>query len=77
MESLRKEGNVKKTATVLVVLVVACSSPDPGTSPPGEAMVTGGRTHADLVQLYEEFRDFRVPEISEGVPDYTADAMRR
>jgi hypothetical protein len=77
MESLRKEGNVKKTATVLVVLVVACSSPDPGTSPPGEAMVTGGRTHADLVQLYEEFRDFRVPEISEGVPDYTADAMHR
>jgi hypothetical protein len=33
--------------------------------------------HADLVALYEEFRAFRLPNVTAGVPDYTAPAMAR
>jgi uncharacterized protein (DUF885 family) len=31
----------------------------------------------ELVELYDSFRDFRFPEVNNGVPDYTADAMAK
>lgn len=68
---------MKKTVLVLVACLTGCSSPDAGSPPPDRTPVDGGRTHADLVELYREFRAFRVPDIENGVPDYTADAMTR
>ncbi|HSL71616.1 MAG TPA: DUF885 family protein, partial [Longimicrobiales bacterium] len=41
------------------------------------AQTVGGRTHQDLVRLYEEFRAFTIPELNGGVPDYTPPAMTR
>ena len=52
-----------------VVLAIACA-PAP---PPAEEAAPG--THDDLLQLFEEFRIFQEPEIVDGVPDYTAEAM--
>lgn len=55
--------------TSLLALAIACT-PAP---PPAEDAASG--THADLLQLFEEFRVFQEPEIVDGVPDYTAEAM--
>ncbi len=52
-----------------VVLAIACA---PAT-PPAEDAAAG--THDDLLQLFEELRVFQEPEIVDGVPDYTAEAM--
>lgn len=32
-------------------------------------------THTDLINLFHEFRDFRLPKSSDGIPDYTASGM--
>ncbi|HEX2988900.1 MAG TPA: hypothetical protein VHS06_12125, partial [Chloroflexota bacterium] len=32
-------------------------------------------TYTDLVNLFNEFREFRPPKLREGIPDYTAAAM--
>ncbi len=55
--------------TFLLTMAIACT-PAP---PPAEDAAPG--THADLLQLFEEFRVFQEPEIVDGVPDYTAEAM--
>ncbi|MCE2559746.1 MAG: DUF885 family protein, partial [Acidobacteria bacterium] len=55
--------------TFLLALAIACT-PAP---PPAEDAAPG--THADLLQLFEEFRVFQEPKIVDGVPDYTAEAM--
>jgi hypothetical protein len=61
---------MKQCHVFLFLLAAGCanasSSPEPGA-----------KTHAELVKLYEEFRQFRVPEITNGVPDYTPAAMTR
>ena len=31
--------------------------------------------YTDLVKLFQEFRDYQKPEIVEGIPDYTEEAM--
>ena len=46
----------------LLALAIACA-PAP---PPAEEAAPG--THADLLQLFEEFRVFQEPEIVDGVP---------
>ena len=55
----------------LLALLGACA-PAP---PAGDAAAS--TRHADLLQLFEEFRVFQEPEIVDGVPDYTAAAMDR
>ena len=47
-----------------------------GSEPPPPAATEPG-THADLVALFEEWREFERPEFRDGVPDYTAEAMAR
>lgn len=37
--------------------------------------VPTGSTHEDLVQFFTEWRDFQKPNVENGVPDYSADAM--
>ena len=55
----------------LLALAIACAP-----APPAAEEAAAG-THADLLQLFEDFRGFQEPEIVGGVPDYTAEAMER
>jgi hypothetical protein len=43
---------------------------------PGQSK-TGGSTHAELVELFREFREFQKPELKDGVPNYSAAAMQK
>ena len=47
-----------------------------GSEPPPPAAAEPG-TYADLVALFEEWREFERPEFHDGIPDYTAAAMAR
>lgn len=58
-------------ALCLALALIAFPSPAAG------AAQSTPDSHATLVRLYEEFRDHRVPEVSDGVPDYTRSAMSR
>jgi hypothetical protein len=64
------EGLMHYRAALLSLGLLACA----GAPAPAPTLVPA--THADLVALYQEFREFRLPEVREGVPDYTAAAMR-
>ena len=68
---MRKTKSRLAPLAVLLPLAVACAP-----APPSAEEATPG-THADLLQLFEEFRVFQEPEIVDGVPDYTAAAMER
>jgi hypothetical protein len=35
------------------------------------------RDYDDLVKLFQEFRQFQEPDVKDGVPDYTPDAMKK
>ncbi len=59
-----------RRAAFVSLALLACA----GAPAPAPTLVPA--THADLVALYREFREFRVPEVRDGVPDYTAAAMR-
>ena len=46
-----------------------------GNDPVDSVVETGPGTHADLVELFEAWREFERPEFVDGVPDYSAAAM--
>ncbi len=58
---------MKRRALVLVACLLA----------PRAVVAQAGTTHQNLVRLYEEFRAGHVPDVRDGVPDYTAAAMSR
>ena len=33
-------------------------------------------THQDLLGLFDEYREFVIPKKRDGIPDYTASAMK-
>ena len=51
----------------------ACRAPDPTD----DVVAAGPGSHADLVELYHEWRAFEMPDFMDGVPDYSAAAMAR
>ena len=57
--------------TIALLLFAGCSAGDPAA---GGAT---GSDHEALVSLFEEWRAFEMPEFIDGVPDYTAPAMKR
>ena len=61
---------------LLVAVVIACA-PAPPAADEAAPDGTASATHADLLQLFEDFRVFQEPAIVDGVPDYTAEAMER
>ncbi len=42
-----------------------------------ETSASGNGSYDDLVQLFEEWREFQKPAVKDGVPDYTAEAMAK
>ncbi len=69
-----------KSRSVLFAALLA-AVPVLGCQPPGEAPapapVGEPGTHADLVELFHEWREFERPAFVDGVPDYTEAAMAR
>ena len=57
---------------VVGLLFVRCTA-----DPMDSVVAAGPGSHADLVQLFEEWRAFEMPEFVDGVPDYSAAAMAR
>ena len=64
-------------ATVMLVLVGACSAADTGGAGGSGATgaVTTSDSYGDLLVLFEEWREFQGPVWIDGVPDYGAEAM--
>lgn len=59
----------------LVVLGLMTSCAPSGRAAPGSSTIRGG-AYDDLIKLFHEFREFQKPRITDGVPDYSAAAMR-
>ena len=60
-------------ALVVVGLLLAQCTAEPEAS----VVDAAPGSHADLVQLFEEWRAFEMPDFVDGVPDYSAAAMAR
>ena len=56
----------------LGVIGLFCCSPNSN-----EATAAGNSTYEDLVNLFEEWREFQKPVIEDAVPDYTSGAMAK
>ena len=59
------------TILALAVIPITCGSPDEG----GARATPKSTDYADLVQLFQEFRELVEPNVINDVPDYTAAAM--
>ncbi len=61
---------------ILIAIILGSISPlvlcSPESSEVGEI---GSGSYEDLVKLFNEFREFQKPEVINGVPDYTEEAM--
>ncbi len=55
-------------------ILLACEQKQ--TTPP-TSTITKSTTHAQLVELFQSWRAFHSPEVKEGVPDYSAEAMKK
>ena len=63
-------------AVLALAFLLVQVAPDPaGTVDP--VAMAGPGSHADLVGLFDEWREFERPEFADGVPDYSAAAMAR
>jgi hypothetical protein len=60
------------TRSTIVCFVLACFAVF-HTS----AASAASRNHDDLVTVFNEFREFQEPPISQGIPDYSAAAMEK
>ncbi len=56
----------------LVLLIMACGSPKKIE----EKKVSKPSTYEDLLTVFQEFREFQPPKMTNGVPDYSAAAMQ-
>jgi hypothetical protein len=54
-----------------MLVLFGCSPGD------NQASAAGNSTYEDLVKFFEEWREFQKPNIVDGVPDYTAEAMAK
>jgi len=52
-----------------LIMLFGCSTGEKETAE------TGSGTYEDLIEFFEEWREFQKPEIVDAVPDYTAEAM--
>jgi hypothetical protein len=71
-------GSSRTALRIVIVLALicglaGCGSPE-RTAPAGKA--AGPSRYEELAALFREFREFQKPEMRNGVPDYSAEAMR-
>ncbi|GAB1445204.1 MAG: DUF885 family protein [Cyclobacteriaceae bacterium] len=59
------------TVGCCVILFYACSSPQP------TKQLQSGSTYEELVQFFNDWREFQSPEMKDGVPDYSSAAMKK
>ena len=72
MTTFRARTAARPFLTALLwAAATTCTAPDP--DPPRGTTASGA--FADLTTLFGEWRDFEAPEFTDGVPDYSADAM--
>ncbi len=65
-----------KRAYILIAIIYCSMSALVFCSPvSNEAGEIGSSSYDDLVNLFKEFREFQKPEVINGVPDYTKEAM--
>ncbi len=57
-------------AATMLLVASNCSSPP-------SQKVTSPTTYEELVSLFKEWREFQSPELVEGVPDYSPEAMKK
>jgi uncharacterized protein (DUF885 family) len=62
-------------ASAMVALVAAASACSGPSAPPAEPAVERSTKYDDLLALFKEFRAMALPEVRDGVPDYTTAAM--
>ncbi|MCL4849174.1 MAG: DUF885 family protein [Acidobacteria bacterium] len=62
-------------ASAMVALVAAASACSGPSAPPAEPAVERSTSYDDLLALFKEFRAMALPEVRDGVPDYTTAAM--
>jgi hypothetical protein len=55
---------------VVAIILVGCSSEQQNNTD-----LVRTDSYNELIKLFSDFRDFRSPEITDGVPDYTPEAM--
>jgi hypothetical protein len=65
---------MKKTSIFVLMLSILLLS---ACSPKSENNSASLKSHADLVRFFSAWRIFTSPEIKNGIPDYSADAMRK
>lgn len=53
---------------ILFIILFACS-------PEENSAIKHSQNYDDLVELFQEFREFQKPKLVDGIPDYTATAM--
>jgi len=63
---------VKKSCFVIPIVIVLSMI----TCTPENAKTTSGK-YEDLLEIFQEFRAFQVPDIIDGVPDYSPAAMEK
>jgi len=63
--------NSHRISFLMIASLLLFSACAPSGVPAGEA----GTTYEDLVAFFEEWREFQSPELVDGVPDYSAEAM--
>jgi hypothetical protein len=56
-----------------LIVLTACASEAVGRNEP----IARSTSYHDLAELFEEWREFQKPQLRDGVPDYTPDAMAR
>ncbi len=68
---LMRTARIRPTVVAALVLLVSCQ----GASTPAGEDVAQSTRYEDLLTLHQEWRSFQAPDVTEGVPDYTAAAM--
>ena len=63
-------------AVLAIAFLLVQVAPDP-VGPVDPAETAGPESHADLVGLFDAWREFERPEFADDVPDYSAAAMAR
>ena len=59
-------------SVIMTALNFRCTNP-----PPAAEKMSGSKSYDDLVTFFNDWRSFQKPEMKDGVPDYSVDAMKK